>query len=124
MRRPPYDPRPLSSSRTAQGPIPCMPIQSSTKREAKHREKVPKTSMPFTALVARILNKKEITASPEAKAALKKEWDKLREQGVLDVKGVQPWSKVAAEARDNKKTVHVGRIFEICGEELRITFDR
>ena len=38
-----------------------------------------------------------------------------------------PWSVVAAEARANEKTVHVGRIFKICVEkncELPLTDDR
>ncbi len=63
------------------------------------------------------MNKREIAASNGAKVALKLEWNKLKAQGVWDVTGVKPWAKVSNEARTSGKTVHVGRIFEICVEK-------
>ena len=54
---------------------------------------------------------------PEAKAALMAEWNKLRKQGVWDEKGVKPWAEVRAQAKREGRTIHVGRIFDICVEK-------
>ena len=35
----------------------------------------------------------------------------------VDELGVREWKKVAAEARANGKTVHVGKVFDICVEK-------
>ena len=48
---------------------------------------------------------------------MQSEWDKLRRQGVWDEKRVRPWAEVGEEARKEGRTVHVGRIFEICVEK-------
>ncbi len=93
-----------------------MPLKSS-ETEAEHNVKLPMRRVPDNALVARIMNKKEIFSSDGARAALKLEWQKLQDQGVWNTAGVMPWSRVAADARESKKTVHVGRIFEICVEK-------
>ena len=46
-----------------------------------------------------------------------KEWNKLRKQGVWDEKAVKPWAEVKAKARLADKTIHGGRIFDICVEK-------
>ena len=88
----------------------------------KHREKIsPENNKPFNALVARKVGKKEILSEPKARAALEKEWTRLRSidggNGCWDEKEVREWSDVVKEANANGKTVHVGSIFEICVEK-------
>ncbi len=99
-----------------EGTPPSMPFKSST-TEGEHNTKNPTSRASYNALVARILSKREIAASDGARVALKLEWNKLKAQGVWDVTRVKPWSRVANEARSSGKTVHVGRIFEICVEK-------
>ena len=51
----------------------------------KHREKNPYVAeAPFLGFVARAVTKTEVAKTPEAKAACKKERDRLREKGVWD----------------------------------------
>jgi hypothetical protein len=94
-----------------------MPLNSKTGLHDLHREYIPKDDSFVYALVARTVGQAERMANPKARAALQAEWDKLRRQGVWDEKRVRPWDEVAAEARREGRTVHVGRIFEICVEK-------
>ncbi|NBO94154.1 MAG: hypothetical protein EBV06_17865, partial [Planctomycetia bacterium] len=97
--------------------VPRMPLDSLTGLHDLHRECIPKDDSFVHALVARTVGQAERMANPKARAALQSEWDKLRRQGVWDEKRVRPWAEVAAEARRQGHTVHVGRIFEICVEK-------
>jgi len=77
-----------------------------------HREKIfPENNKPFNALVARKVGKKEILEEPKARAALEKEWSRLRSsdggKGCWDKKEVREWSDVVKEANSKGKTVHV-----------------
>ena len=58
----------------------------------------------FYACVARPVTKKEQAGNDKARAALLKEWTKLRKLGCWGELGVREWKKVAAEARANGKT--------------------
>ena len=82
-----------------------------------HRLRQPPERLPFNALVARPVGKKEATENPNAAAALQKEWDRLRAIGCWNEDKVRPWSEVAKEARDKGEKQHVGRIFAICVEK-------
>jgi hypothetical protein len=82
-----------------------------------HRLHHPPDRPPFNALVARPVGKKEAAEVPEAKAALQKEWDRLRAIKCWDESGVRPWSEVSNEARRTGQKCHVGRIFAICVEK-------
>ena len=46
-----------------------------------------------------------------------KEWTNLWDKHVWDHNVVREWKDVAREARDKKKTVHMGRLFGICVEK-------
>ena len=83
---------------------------------ASHRPKIPEHCFPFSALVARPVGKKEIQNTPSAQAAMDKEWLKLVNAEVW-LPCAREWSDVVAEARRMNKTVHVGRVFEICVEK-------
>ena len=82
-----------------------------------HQERLPEYPWPVNACVARPVGKKEIQENPKAKAALQKEWDRLRQAGCWDETKVRSWREVAAEARQKGETHHVGRIFAICVEK-------
>jgi hypothetical protein len=82
-----------------------------------HRPHISDDELPFSALVARPVGKAEIRSTPAAQEALLKEWTKLRQAKCWDESKVQEWSKVAADARKNNTTMHVGLIFEICVEK-------
>jgi hypothetical protein len=97
--------------------VPRMPLNSDNGLYDLHRDHVPADDSFVYALVARTVGKAERMSNPRAKAALQSEWDKLRRQGVWDETRVRPWAEVAAEARKEGRTVHVGRIFEICVEK-------
>ena len=84
---------------------------------AEHRPKIPNHDFPFSALVARPVGKKEIAITPAAQKALDVEWDKLVKAGVWDEQHPREWSELSAEARRTSKTIHVGRVFEICVEK-------
>ena len=99
--------------------IPRLPGEFETLREP-HRER--NTWHP-QGCIARTLSKKEMDACPKARKALYAEWEKLRFLKRPDpVKGFGAWdegnvreaSSVREEARQADKTVHFGRIVELC----------
>src|SRR5665648_49383 len=74
----------------------------------------------YSAMVARPVGKKEIQETREAQDALQKEWDKLRKvgkNGCWDEDRVMEKKAVIDKAKKDKKTIHWGRIFEICTEK-------
>ena len=100
--------------RSAHGGAPAMPV--SVQRPV-HRPRIPDVEFPFPVAVARSVGKREVAENPQALEAVLKEWDKLRKAGAWDESNPREWSEVAAEARANGATAHVGRIFEICVEK-------
>mgnify|MGYP002176408590 FL=1 len=63
-------------------------------------------------------------SNPKAQAAVRLEWDRLRQKRCWseDKEHVREWKDVAAEARRNGTTVHVGRLCCLCvekGSELK-----
>ena len=88
-----------------------------TGANSSHRQKVPEFDFPFSALVARPVGKKEIASEPTAQAALDAEWTKLVKARVWDANAPREWSALSAEARKENRTIHVGRVFEICVEK-------
>ena len=91
--------------------MPTMPC------EGVHRTLIPDHDLPFSAVVARPVNKAEVRTTPAAQQALQKEWDKLRAAGCWNESGVREWADVAAEARRKNAKAHVGMIFDICVEK-------
>jgi hypothetical protein len=94
--------------------MPCYPTGHAPQ---EHREKNPDFLPCYNAAVARKVEKGEQKSSPEAQAALRKEWDRLRAIDCWNEKGVREWSDVAAEARAAGKTVHHGRLAALCFEK-------
>ncbi len=60
-----------------------------------HREKLP-TELPMSgwAAVARSVNRKEVATTPEAQAAMKKEWDALRALRTWEENKVREWQEI------------------------------
>ena len=87
--------------------------------------------LPFSTFVncgvAKKVSKKEWMGSPEATAAMDKEWNKLAQHRRLDPKdkGIGAWdigsvrnlADVKREARNNGTTIHHGRIAELCTQK-------
>ena len=90
---------------------PCVP------NVPKHRGRLDCDLLFLNACVARPVTKDEIRKSPAAKKALDIEWDKLVLKQVWDESQAFEWPAIAAEARRNNETVHVGKVFEICTEK-------
>ena len=106
------------------GKVPAMP--TIVRPPQHHREKIPILQAPFIAAVARAESKKEMYSNPKAQAAVRIEWDRLREKRCWSEKKehVREWRDVAAEARRDGTTVHVGRLCCLCvekGSELKPT---
>eukprot|EP00975_Prorocentrum_lima_P056058 11752556-Prorocentrum_lima.AAC.1 len=85
--------------------------------QGEHRPRTPEIPFPENLFVARSVRRQEIVQNPDAQAALKKEWDRLRKIQTWDESKVREWRDVRAEAQRAGKIVHVGRIFEICVEK-------
>ena len=100
-----------------QDDIPAMPVVDSLSSISVHRDKNAPRFLPFNALVARSVGKAEIRRTPEAQAALKKEWDKLVDQKVWDASSVCEWRDAAAKARKDGIEAQFGHIFAICVEK-------
>ena len=107
---------------------PAMPVTHAPVVE-EHRERITdlywnklgEVTMGQLALVARVVGKAEINQTPEAKAAMDKEWKKLADKSCWLEKQVREYKDVAKEAQQKNLKTHFGRIFEICalkGSEL------
>ena len=85
-----------------------------------HRTKVPSEGLGgklFNAMVSRPVGRAEIESNPKAKEAMLKEWKGLRDQEVFDFSMVREYDDVVAEAKKNKKEVHMARVHGICVEK-------
>ena len=95
-----------------------MPCTSASNQS--HRTKIPSGglgSKPFNAMVSRPVGRAEIESNPKAKEAMLKEWKGLRDQEVFDFTMVREYDDVVAEAKKNKKEVHMARVHGICVEK-------
>ena len=104
----------IASSLLRDREVPEMPT---TNPCYEHRRRIPEHAFPFSTMVARPVDKKEISVTPAAQAALDKEWDKLVKAVVWDQSKAYEWDQIADAARKGGETVHVGRIFELCVEK-------
>ena len=68
-------------------------------------------------MVSRPVGRAEIESNPKAKEAMLKEWKGLRDQEVFDFTMVREYDDVVAEAKKNKKEVHMARVHGICVEK-------
>ena len=98
--------------------FPTMPCTSAS--NLGHRTKVPPEGLGsklFNAMVSRPVGRAEIESNPKAKEAMLKEWKGLRDQEVFDFTMVREYDDVVAEAKKNKKEVHMARVHGICVEK-------
>ena len=116
--------------------VPAMPVRARSKKDAEweeqlraalhpedrgsallaelHRDKVAPKVLPFNAMVAKPITRKEVAKIPRAKAAMDEEWERLRKKEVWDLSTVEEWSKVASKARAEGREVAFGYVFGIC----------
>eukprot|EP00975_Prorocentrum_lima_P054829 11494204-Prorocentrum_lima.AAC.1 len=71
----------------------------------------------LSSAVARSCSLKEALSNPKAKAALDREWDRLRSINTWNENEVREWSEVAQKARHSSSPAHMGRIFAILVEK-------
>ena len=64
-------------------------------------------------MVSRPVVRAEIEPNPKAKEAMLKEWKGLRDQEVFDFSMVREYDDVVAEAKKDKKEVHMARVHGI-----------
>ena len=65
----------------------------------RHREKIGRKIVPFSACVARPVGRKDMTANPKASAAMQAEWAKLIKKGMWSFATVRDKFVVVAETR-------------------------
>ena len=95
--------------------MPCTSVPNNI-----HRTKVPPEGLGgklFNAMVSRPVGRAEIESNPKAKESMLKEWKGLRDQGVFDFTMVREYDEVVAEAKKDKKEVHMARVHGICVEK-------
>ena len=100
-------------------------LPRSAKSIQPHRHKI--VELMYPACIARKVSRSEYSKVPEALKALDSEWEKLRtherpsqsdsDRGVWTERLVWEKADVRAEARRTGKTVHFGRIVELCFEK-------
>ena len=98
--------------------FPTMPCTSAPNNI--HRTKVPPEGLGgklFNAMVSRPVGRADIESNPKAKESMLKEWKGLRDQGAFDFTMVREYDEVVAEAKKNKKEVHMARVHGICVEK-------
>ena len=86
----------------------------------EHRERDDPSVPYFYACTARTVDRTERSWNAEAKAALKKEWDRLRacgDKGCWDEANPRERSDVENEARKKGQVAHFGMVFDICVEK-------
>ena len=81
------------------------------------RDKLGHVTTQQLALVARLVSQAEVERTPDAKAAMDKEWKKLTDKGCWLEDKVREFPDVQREARHQKRKMHIGRIFEICNQK-------
>ena len=93
--------------------FPTMPCTSATNHI--HRAKIPPEGLGgklFNAMVSRPVGRAEVDSNPKAKEAMLKEWKE-----VFDFSMVREYDDVVAEAKKDKKEVHMARVHGICVEK-------
>ena len=73
--------------------------------------------LPLIACVARPVGKKEMINQPEARAAMDKEWNRLRDKQVWDEDHPREWEDVRRQATRDGQEIHMGYLFGICVEK-------
>ena len=108
----------VAAAKRAGTPSPPMPVCDSEEHAKElHREIYPYLGPLFEACVARPVNRQERMSNPKALAAIKKEWDRLRDIKCWDESRPAEWSDISRWYRDKALEAHVGRIFDILVEK-------
>ena len=98
-------------------PAPQMPVGPNPWPWEGHRPKKPIFKQPMEALVARPVQGVEKKTDPGARAALKKEWDRLRAIKTWDEDTVQSYWDAVRDLKLRGKPGKFARIFDLCVEK-------
>ncbi len=93
---------------------PAMPTEPLTQC---HRNKDNPLVGSFSVMVARPVGRKEVESNPEAKRAIGKEWNRLRDRPTWDEDDGHEKQEVARAAREGGYEVHFGRLHGITVEK-------
>ena len=110
--------------REAEAESPAMPVIRNSPKEP-HREKMfhlywdklGEIADQQLALVARLVSQAEVDRTPDAKAAMDKEWKKLADKACWLEKKVREYRDVVKQHQEDGTKAHFGRIFEICSQK-------
>ena len=109
--------------RERESAAPAMPVTYNLQPEHRERlkslywDKLGHVTAQQLALVARLVSQAEVERTPDAKAAMDKEWKKLTDKGCWLEDKVRDFPDVQREAQHQKRKMHIGRIFEICSQK-------
>ena len=107
--------------------VPRLPRDDEPAEKEPHRDK---NAQVYPCCIARKLSRKEMDTCPKARKALDAEWEQLRILkrlhptkgiGACDEGNVREAGSVREEARQAGKTVHFGRIAELCHEKKGVS---
>ena len=73
--------------------------------------------MTVYGTVAKDVRRDKWKTIPKAMEAIAAEWARLRAQNVWDEAHPRTLGSVQAEAKRNNKTIHIGRLFDLCVEK-------
>ena len=114
-------------------PVPAMPFAKQRSQEQQHRQKELTTTdsgIPFCdgrtlsagnslfGLVTRLLDRREMLASPKALEAVREEAQGLESAGTWDLSTVVEKDHLIAQAKSGNETVHLGELMSICSEKF------
>ena len=98
----------------APAPAPVMPCIGKESKKWRHRQKVG-VEYPHAglAMVARAVKAKEVQTNAAAQAAMRKEWNALREMRAWEEDKVVEWDEVRRTTKAANSRAHVGFVFGI-----------
>ena len=100
--------------------VPAVPLDDGS-MSRNHRDNIVANAIPGSLCVARIVGSSEIELTRAAKAALKKEWDRLRSKDAWDESLRRECDDVRVEAKKKVCMVQMGLCVGICAEKAFCT---
>ena len=100
-------------------PFYFMPVEKPSTKGQKHRPHEGASHKQYMGrggrvMIAKQLNRREWQNIPKAKAAVAEEWNKLIKLKCWDNDSVAEYQTIRHKAVESTKTVHFGRLFELC----------
>ena len=96
--------------------MPCISLREPEPHRPRNLREYAR-QFPYTACVARPVQRKEVASNPKAKQSMTNEGQRLRDQNVWDEADVREWDDVRDEAQREGFDVHMGYLLGICVEK-------